>query len=77
VHELGRDQLKTTKELLDIATWHASHEEAVGSIFVQSDGKTIPGGSRRAPSKAVGKGAKSSKMGKSDAPGCRDYYQLQ
>ena len=29
----------TTKELLDIATSHASREEAVGAIFDRSDGK--------------------------------------
>jgi hypothetical protein len=34
VHELGRDQPKTKKELLDNATRHASGEEAVGAIFV-------------------------------------------
>jgi hypothetical protein len=47
VHELGRDQPKTTKELLDIATRHASGEEAVGAVFVQSTGKVAPGGGRR------------------------------
>jgi hypothetical protein len=31
VHELSREQPKTTKELLDIATRHASGEEAVGT----------------------------------------------
>jgi hypothetical protein len=30
VHELNREQPKTTKELLDIATQHAYSEEAVG-----------------------------------------------
>jgi hypothetical protein len=34
VHELSRDQPKTTKELLDIATQHASGEEAVRVVFV-------------------------------------------
>jgi hypothetical protein len=34
VHVLIRDQPKTTKELLDIATRHASVEEAVGAAFV-------------------------------------------
>jgi hypothetical protein len=34
VHELGREWPKTTKELLDIATRHASVEEAVGAAFV-------------------------------------------
>jgi hypothetical protein len=34
VHELGRDQLKTMKELLNIATKHASGEEEVGAVFI-------------------------------------------
>jgi hypothetical protein len=34
VHELNRDQPKTTTELLDIVTWHASKEEAVAVIFI-------------------------------------------
>ena len=39
VHKLGRKGPWTTKELLDIATNHASGEEAVGAIFDRSDGK--------------------------------------
>ena len=39
VHKLGRKGLRTTKELLDIATSHASGEEAVGAIFVHLEGK--------------------------------------
>ena len=39
VHKLGRRSLRTTKELLDIATSHASGEEAVGVIFDHLDGK--------------------------------------
>ena len=39
VHKLGRKGPWTTKELLDIATSHASREEAVGAIFDRSDGK--------------------------------------
>jgi hypothetical protein len=34
MHELGCDQPKTTKELLDIATRHASGEEAIRAVFV-------------------------------------------
>ncbi|XP_066373176.1 uncharacterized protein [Miscanthus floridulus] len=39
VHKLGRKGPRTTKELLDIATGHASGEEAVGAIFDRSKGK--------------------------------------
>jgi hypothetical protein len=45
VHELSRDQLKTTKELLDIATQHAFGEYVVEAVFIQSDGKMVPGDS--------------------------------
>ena len=39
VHKLGRRSPRTTKELLDIATSHASGEEAVGAIFDHLKGK--------------------------------------
>jgi hypothetical protein len=39
VHKLGRKSPRTTKELLDIATSHASGENTVGVIFDHSKGK--------------------------------------
>ena len=39
VHKLGHKGLRTTKELLDIATSHASGEEAVGAIFDSPKGE--------------------------------------
>ena len=39
VHKLGRKGPRTTKELLDIATSHASGEEAAGAIFDRLEGK--------------------------------------
>ena len=39
VQKLGRKGPWTTKELLDIATSHASGEEAVGAIFDHPEGK--------------------------------------
>jgi hypothetical protein len=42
VHELCHDQPKTTKELLDIATRHASSEEGIGAVFVKSSEKAAP-----------------------------------
>ena len=39
VHKLGRRGPRTTKELLDIATSHASGEEAIRAIFNHSDSK--------------------------------------
>ena len=39
VHKLGRRGPRTTKELLDIATCHASGEEAVESVFDRTNGK--------------------------------------
>jgi hypothetical protein len=72
VHELDRDQTKITKELLDIATRHASSEEAVRTVFIQGDGKMVPSGSRGAPPKATGKcdkrSAKGSKKGQKRRP---------
>jgi hypothetical protein len=72
VHELGHDQPKTTKVILDIATWHTSSEEAVEAIFVQGDGKMTPDGSRGAPPNAASKGtkrrAKGSKKGAKAVP---------
>ena len=35
VHKLGCQKPRTTRELLDIATNHASSEEAVGAVFVR------------------------------------------
>ena len=39
VHKLGHRGPWTTKELLDIATSHASGEEAVGAVFDRTDDK--------------------------------------
>jgi hypothetical protein len=68
VHELGRDQPKTTKELLDITTRHASGEEAVRAVFIQGDGKAVHGGSWWALPKAVGKGVRRSAKGNKRGP---------
>jgi hypothetical protein len=72
VHELNRDQPKTMKKLIDIAIRHASSEEAVGAVFIQSSGKEAPGGGRGEPPKATDKGAKwgarSDKMGPKQWP---------
>ena len=40
VHKVGHKGLRTTKEILDIATSHASGEEAVGAIFDHLKGKS-------------------------------------
>ena len=39
VHKLGRKGPQTTKELLDIATSHASGQESVRAIFYHPKGK--------------------------------------
>jgi hypothetical protein len=46
------------KELLDIATRHASGENAIGDIFIQSNGKAVPGGGRGASTTTTNKGTK-------------------
>jgi hypothetical protein len=58
LHELGHDQTKTMKELLNITTRHASREEVVRAIFMQSSSKEAPSGDQGMPTKAVDKGAK-------------------
>jgi hypothetical protein len=63
VNELGHDQPKMMKELLDITTRHASSEEVVRAIFVHGDGKVAHDNSRGAPLKAVVKGTKRSAKG--------------
>jgi hypothetical protein len=60
VHELSCNLLKTTKKLLDIATRHASSEEAARAIFIQGDRKVAPIGGRGVPLKADDKGMKRS-----------------
>jgi hypothetical protein len=49
VHELSREQPKTTKELLNIATRHASGEEAVGANFTLAKEGVAIGGGQTAP----------------------------
>jgi hypothetical protein len=73
VHELSCDQPKTTKELLDITTKHASSKEAVGAVFIQSNGKAAPGGGRGAPPKITNKGT--NKRGKWDKRGLKRWPQ--
>jgi hypothetical protein len=69
VHELGHEQPKTSKELLDIATRYASCEEAVGATFILGNTKAATSGSQAAPSKATIKGAKKgSKKGQKQCP---------
>ena len=69
VHELGRSQPETTKELLDIATRHASGEEAVGAVFVQGNGKATSGNGRGSPSTPASKrDAKGKKKGQKRRP---------
>jgi hypothetical protein len=67
VHELSLEQPKITKELLDIATRHASGEEAVGAAFVLGDAEAVANGGQVIPTKAtvkgIQKGAKGSKKG--------------
>jgi hypothetical protein len=72
VHELRCDQPKTTKDLHDIATRHASGEEAVGTAFVLGHAKATTGDRRAPPSKGTikgtGKGTKGDKKGQNCCP---------
>jgi hypothetical protein len=64
VHELGRKQPKTTKELLNIVTRHASSEEAVGDAFVLGNVEAATSGGRAIPTKATIKGARKGAKGR-------------
>jgi hypothetical protein len=79
VHELGCEELKITKELLNIATRHASGEEAVGAIFVQGGNKAVPSGDRgtsaTATNKGMKRGIKSDKRAKTAAPKSHGRHQ--
>jgi hypothetical protein len=74
VHKLGHEQPKTTRELLDITTRHASGEEAVGAAFVLSKMGAVANGGWATPTKATVKGArkgvKGGKKGQKPQP-CR------
>jgi hypothetical protein len=63
VHELGREQPRTTKELLDIVTRHASGEEAVGAAFVLGNAAAAVDGGRTPPTKATTKGTRKGAKG--------------
>jgi hypothetical protein len=72
VHELGREQPKTTKALLNIATQHACSEEVVGVAFVLGNAAAAIDGGRTAPTmattKGARKGAKGGRMGQKRPP---------
>jgi hypothetical protein len=53
VHELSHEQPKITKELLDIATRHASVKEAVGTAFFLGNATAVANNGRAAPTKAT------------------------
>jgi hypothetical protein len=59
MHDLRREQPKTTKELLDIATRHASGKEAVGAVFIQSSEKAAPASGQGPSTTTTDKGTKS------------------
>jgi hypothetical protein len=74
VHELGRDHPKTTKELFDITTQHASGEEAIRAVFIQGNGKAVPVDSQGSPRKTASKGAKRSTKGSKRGPKWRPQW---
>jgi hypothetical protein len=63
VHELGHEQLRTTKFLLEIATQHASSEEAVGAAFILGNAEAAAKGGRATPTKATIKGSRNGAKG--------------
>jgi hypothetical protein len=73
VYELGHEQPKTTKELLDIATRHTSGKEAVGAALVQGGSKAVLSGGQGTSAGATDKGTK--RGIKSDKRGTRRQPQ--
>jgi hypothetical protein len=73
VQELSREQPKTTKELLDITTRHASIKEAVRAVFVQSSRKVAPGSGQGTSTTTTDNGTK--RGIKSDRKGPRRWPQ--
>jgi hypothetical protein len=63
VHELDYKQSKTTKELLNIVTWHASDEEAVGAVFILGNMGGAANGGQAVPTKATVKGTRKGAKG--------------
>jgi hypothetical protein len=74
LNELGHEQPKTTKELLDIAPQHASSEEVVGAAFILGNAGATTNNCRPHPTKAAIKGAKKgskgSRKGQKHRPHC-------
>jgi hypothetical protein len=68
VHELNREQLKTTKELLDITARHASGEEAVGATFILGNTGMTTNDDRAAPTKTTIKGVRKGPKGGKKGP---------
>jgi hypothetical protein len=72
VHKLDHEQPKTTKELLNIATWHALGEEAVGAAFTLVNTGMSIGIDQATPTNAIVKsterGAKGGKKGQKCHP---------
>jgi hypothetical protein len=64
IHELSCEQPETTKELLDIATRHASSEEAVGAAFILANVGTAANGGRAVPTKATIKSTRKGTKGR-------------
>jgi hypothetical protein len=63
VHELSCEQQKTTKELLDVTTWHASSKEVVGAAFILANAGTVASGGWAAPTNATDKSARKGTKG--------------
>jgi hypothetical protein len=64
VHELSHEQLRTTKELLNIAIRHALGEEAVGATFILGSTGTTTGRGWAVPTKSTAKSARKGAKGR-------------
>jgi hypothetical protein len=74
VHELDNEQPKTTKELCNIATRHASGEEVVGSTFTLVNTGTTVGGGQAIPTNVTVRSTKMGAKGRKKGQKHRSHY---
>jgi hypothetical protein len=74
VHEFDREQPKTTKELLDIATRHASGEEAIRAAFTLVEAGAAIGSGRTAPPNITVSSTKKDAKGRKKGQKCCPHH---
>jgi hypothetical protein len=70
VHELGREQIKTTKALVNIAPRHTSGEEAVGATFTSVEAGMAVIDSQTTSPKIAARGTRKGSEGRKKGQEC-------